>query len=402
MNTLRRDGSISASSTAGRCVPRSIPILAIFALLGGCANEQTAQPVSTESPTAYSETVETVEATLGVVDPTLIASGTVISPRTTQLSAEVSGRIASIRFDEGDAIRRGETAFVVEAEVYKIDLEEARAGLQLAQAQAAQEVQELVRTKSLMDQQIVARQELDFRKTQVAVAAARVAQAEAQLHRAQRDLERTNVRSPYDATVVERHLHEGANLLGPASVVLTLQALEGFEAELAIPETSATSARAGDPVRLMIQGQTEPIVSSIRSVNPRIDPESRTYSVRALVPPGLGTKSGAFVRAKITPVATRQGVIVPRSSVLRRDGVSYVFRVVDNRAVQTTIAVGVTGLRLAEVIDGLEAGDSVIVGGLIDRLADGSPVTVRGTREPEQQAEALEGTPSMPPSEASP
>ena len=330
-------------------------------------------PTNSQTSAAHTERVETAIATQGEVDASLIASGTVIAPRTTDLSSEVAGRLASIRVDEGSVLRKGEVAFVVDPEPYEIALLEARAGMELAEAQAAQEKQELERTRTLTEQRVLATQQLDFRKTQLAVAKARVSQARAQLHRAQRDLERTQVRAPYTSTVVARHLHEGANLAGPASVVLTLQALEGFEAQLAIPEASAVGANVGDAVELTIQGISKPITTEVLSVNPRIDPESRTYSVRAAVP-GTEAKAGAFVRASVSPKGTRTGLVIPRSALLRRDGRSLVFVYRGGRAEETEVTVGATGMRLAEIVAGLEEGTEVIFGSLVDRLADGTPV----------------------------
>lgn len=341
---------------------------------GGATADTAAVEDAATQPAAHSDRVQTARVTEGRVDSVLIASGTIVAPRTTLLGAEVSGRIASVRVDEGDPLARGEVAFVLDREPYEIDLAEAKAGLQLAQAEAAQQAQELERTRSLADQQIVAAQELDFRKTQLAVAEARVSQARARLSRAERDLERTVVRAPYASTVVERHLHEGANLAGPSSVVLTIQALDGFEAQLAIPESSAVQATVGDQVALTLQGRAKPVSTTVKSVNSRIDPESRTYSVRAVVPEGLGAKSGAFVRAEISPRSESVGLVVPRSSVLRRDGKNVVFRYRDGQAERVDVEVGALGLDLAEIVSGLTAGDEVIYGDLVDRLADGSPV----------------------------
>ena len=357
--------------------PAALLALTVLAC-GRPAPDTAASPAATPTEdTAHAEKVSTVLATVGDIDASLIASGSIVAPRTTLLSAEVSGRIASVAVDEGDVLRLGDVAFVVDPEPYEISLEEARAGLLLAEAEAAQEEQELRRTQSLVAQEIVAQQELDYRETQLAVARARVSQAGARLHRAERDLERTVVRAPYDSTVIERHLHEGANLSGPTSVVLTLQALEGFEAQLAIPEAAPVSARVGDPVLLDIQGHGETVETTVLSVNPSIDPDSRTYSIRARVS-AAGIKSGSFVRAQITPRATRTGLVLPRDAVLRRDGRSIVFRYDDGRAAEIEVQLGATGLRLAEITGGIEPGDEIIVGALIDRLAHGTPVSRTG------------------------
>ena len=310
----------------------------------------------------------------GQVDALVTASGSVVAPRLTELGPEVAGRLSVVHFDVGDQAAAGDVVFQLDPGPFRTNLQRARAGLALAEAEAKQALHELARVRRLADQRVAPPQQLDQQLTLLAVAKARVQQELAAVQSAEQDLTRTKVISPYAAHVVERQLHEGA-IVGPGSVVVTIQERTGFSAELDVPAAAASPVRVGDPALLIVEGAAEPLQSTIASVNARIDPETRTYRVRAPVPGNRpGAKAGAFVRAEIRPRTRGGAVVVERAAVLNRDGRAYLFTAVNGRARQVEVTVGATGSRLVEIRTGVEAGDAVIVGPVIDRLADGAPV----------------------------
>ena len=310
----------------------------------------------------------------GQVDALVTASGSVVAPRLTELGPEVAGRLSVVHFDVGDEVAAGDVVFQLDPGPFRTNLQRARAGLALAKAEAAQALHELERVRRLADQRVAPPQQLDQQLTLLAVAKARVQQELAAVQSAEQDLTRTEVISPYAAHVVERQLHEGA-IVGPGAVVVTIQERTGFSAELDVPAAAAAPVGVGDPALLIVEGAAEPLQSTIASVNARIDPETRTYRVRAPVPGNRpGAKAGAFVRAEIRPRTRGGAVIVERAAVLNRDGRAYLFTAEEGRARQIEVTVGATGSRLVEIRAGVEAGDAVIVGPVIDRLADGAPV----------------------------
>jgi RND family efflux transporter MFP subunit len=388
----------------GRCAARAalIPLLAAIVLAaacGGAADETAAAAPSpataadvAASTRAAGPAVEGVEATVvtrGQFQATVTASGSVHAPRSTELGPEVGGRLIKVMVDVGDAVREGAAVFRIDPEPYQLTLEDAQAGLALARAELDQAVQEMERARRLAEQSVVPQQQLDTQVTREAVQRAKVTQAEARVHRAQQDLERTTVRAPYDGFVVERRLHEGA-MLNPASVVLTLQQAGGYEALLSVPEAARLPVRPGDPARVLIEGIPGAIQSRVRAVNARIDPQSRTYEVRIPLD-GAGTpiKAGAFVRAEIDPVPIGDSLLLDREAVLTRDGRNYVFRISGDRAEQVAIELGATGARLAAVDRGVAEGERLVVGDVVERLADGAPLKITGDRPLPRAAPAL-------------
>jgi len=85
--------------------------------------------------------------------------------------------------------------------------------------------------------------------------------------------------------------------------------------------------RAGSAVRLFVEGLSAPLETQVDGVSERVDPDTRTYEVRAPVQDPSGTvKAGSYGRAEILPTPGPPRAVVDRSALLVRDGRSYVFR----------------------------------------------------------------------------
>jgi RND family efflux transporter MFP subunit len=199
---------------------------------------------------------------------------------------------------------------------------------------------------------------------------------EARVARARRDLECTLVRAPYPGSIVERRAHEGA-MAGPKTI-LVLQETGALEAVLAIPDAWPAPVRAGDPVRLYVEGQAEPLETRIDRVSDRVDPETHTYEVRGPVDdPSHTLKAGSYLRAEIELSSGPPAPIVHRSVLLMRDGRTYVFQVSGDSSEtvkRVPVRVGVVNQDHAQILSGLAGGDEIVRGEAVGRLDDGARI----------------------------
>jgi multidrug efflux system membrane fusion protein len=358
-------------------------IAASAALTLACGTEETpeqnevasAPPAeAAPSPAAPSE-IEFERVTTAQLRTVIAASGSIEARRVTEVGAEVPGRIVEVLVDVGDTVEADQPLFRIDPGPYEMALAEAQAGLNLARAESANAQQEAARLQQLVEQRAASQQRYDQLRTRAEVARAQVAQGKARLDRARRDLARTEVLAPYDASVVERRAHEGA--MGGQGPILVLQEAGAFEAILDVPEATPVAVRVGDPVRLFVEGVADPLRSKIERVSKRVDPGTRTYEVRGSVsdPSGL-LKAGSYARAELLCSRLQERPVVHSSSVITRDGRSYVLIVENGFVRHAQIRVGVTDGDLVEVLSGAEAGDLVVRGEATTRLADGIKVDV--------------------------
>jgi multidrug efflux pump subunit AcrA (membrane-fusion protein) len=136
----------------------------------------------------------------------------------------------------------------------------------------------------------------------------------------------------------------------------------------------------------------EPLSSQVRAVSDRIDPKTRTYAIRVPLEDSRGTiKAGAFVRADIEPAPRLGALLVPRQSIARREGRTYLFRTSNGVAERVAVRVGVVGRDEAEILSGIALEDQIIVGDVVSRLTDGDPIRVVGPVPLQAQRESPSG-----------
>jgi membrane fusion protein (multidrug efflux system) len=343
------------------------------------------------APAAGPERVEVERVGLARLRATIAASGTIEARRITEIGSEVPGRIVAVLVNVGDSVEAGAPLFQIDPGPYRMALAEAEAGLRLARANSANAAEEAERLRTLLAQNAASQQRYDQLRTQAAVANAQVAQMEARVAKAQRDLAQTEVRAPYAASVVARRAHEGA--MAGQGAILVVQERGALEAILNVPEATPVAVRAGDPVRLFVEGLPDPIEATVGSVSQRVDPGTRTYEVRVPVEDASGQlKAGSYARAELAVSRAEPRPVAHRSAVLARDGRTLVLVVEDGVVRYAPVRVGVSEGEQVELLDGAPAGALVVRGEATGRLADGARVTPN-----ESGAQAANDLPGPPP-----
>jgi membrane fusion protein (multidrug efflux system) len=323
--------------------------------------------------------VETVAARTGGVLARIAAHGSLVPRRESQIGAEVPGRIEEVLVAVGDRVETGDVLFRIDPEPFELALGQAEAGLDLAAAEAHQVQAELGRARALLEQDVLSEQEVERLATRLRVAEARERQALQQRDLAARNLESSVVRAPFAGSVAQRLVDEGTLVTTqPQVVVIVLQETATLEAQVAIPEARMGRIVTGDEAEIFVESMPQPFAASVTAVSDSIDPATRTYLVRMEVPnPERMLKAGAFLRAEIRPSPKAGVLVVPREAIRTEDGEPRVLVVRDGRVTEVGVRLGLVGEDAAEVLGGLEAGERVIVGNAVHRLAPGTLVRPR-------------------------
>ncbi len=170
------------------------------------------------------------------------AMGTVVPSREVTLKARVSGEIDSVasQFVPGGHIAKGAELLTMDPSDHQIEVQKAQSTLEDARAALAMEqgsqtiAREELRLLSELSAEVVAQTDLALRKPQLQQARAAVASAEASLRKARLDLERTVVRAPFNALIIERHVNVGA-YVGAQDSLATIVGTDAFWVEAVVP-----------------------------------------------------------------------------------------------------------------------------------------------------------------------
>ena len=162
------------------------------------------------------------------------SQGKVQASRVASLSAPVAGPVEwiSSAMEAGGFVAQGETLLRLQSSDYEIAKARSNAAMQQAQAEAIFASNELERLGELADKRLASDAQLQGAKRTADVNAARLADAQASFRQAELDLERTNIRAPFDAIIQSRDVELGQYVSRAQSVAVLLGA---DEVEVRVP-----------------------------------------------------------------------------------------------------------------------------------------------------------------------
>ena len=307
----------------------------------------------------------------------------------------MNGYVERVAFRDGDYVQKGDLLFVIDPRPYQAAAKQAEGQLAQAQAQLVLANKDLERARSLITTQAIATNVLDQRQENQAGAEAAVAVASAALSRARLDLEFTQVSAPITGRISRKLVGEGNLVAGGdanATLLTTIVSLDTIDAYFDIDEQSflhygrtgregnqAVAFETGGEVGVALPGDKSPsFTGTLNFSENRLDASTGTLRLRARIAnPDHVLKPGEFVRVSLTAEPAHQAVLVPASAVAS-DSSRQVLYVVgkDDRVVARPVEVGRMFGKMREVTRGLEASDRVVVSG-IQRVQAGTKVTVR-------------------------
>jgi RND family efflux transporter MFP subunit len=345
---------------------------------------------------------------------TVSATGALAADDQVVLGTKVAGRLAEIFVDLGTRIRRGDTIAKLDQVDFQLRVEQADAALQQArarlglaaaghdekvdpeqtaivrQARSVLEEARLTRDRSqrLLQQDLIARAQLDTAEANLGVAEGRyqdaleevrnrqalLAQRRAELDQARQALTDTSLISPVDGAVSLRQAAVG-EFLNAGAPVATLVRTHPLRLRLSIPERDAIGVRAGQEVRLTVEG--DPIVYAGRIVrlSPIVQEQSRTLLVEAEIPNERSAlKPGAFARADIATQDSLSVIRVPAAALVTFAGIEKVLVVRQGKIVEARVQTGRRAGDSIEIVAGIKPGEQIVL--QPGNLAPGQSVTV--------------------------
>ena len=328
--------------------------------------------------------VSVIEVALREVPVAYEAVGRTEGSREVQVRARVSGILEQQLYAEGDAVKQGAPLFRIERAPFEIDLQQNRAAL--AQETARQDLakQDYERLKGLVDKRAISQKEFDQAASNLSQSAAAVQMAQARVRQSELNLSYTTVDAPI-AGITGRAQQSIGSLVTPAadsSLLTTITRTDPIWVRFALSEAEFANlrnreAKARPQVKIeTADGVAYPATGRLNFAGSTVDASLGTVQMRAeFANPRLQVLPGQYVRVQVI-AGTRQAIVVPQSAVLQNETGRFVWVMgPDNKAMPRNIRAGNWVGSDWAVLDGLKAGESVIVDNLV-RLRPGTPVQV--------------------------
>ena len=353
------------------------------------------------------------------------ATGSLAGDQQTDVAPQTAGKVVEVGVDIGSAVRRGQMLVKLDDSELKLKVNQAQAQVEQAKAAVKQaeekiglrpgqsfepsRVAEVAAAKvaldladknlkraekliesgdvssSFYDQQRAQRDQLkeqydsavaQARQNYAAVEVARtnVANADAQLALARKNLSYAVIPAPIDGFVSERTADLG-EYVSPTQKVATIVRTNPLRVRIDIPEQAIPQVRIGQSVSATTSAWPDKSFSGhIARIAPSVTANSRTLTVEAEIDNSSGAlKPGQFATVRILQPKPVPAVLVPARAVITDAGVSRVFVIKDGHAEQRLVQLGITEGDLIQLKSGVSADEKVATSNL-EQLADGVPV----------------------------
>jgi RND family efflux transporter MFP subunit len=374
--------------------------LTLFLASSGCSRKGSAK----ESEPAVAPSAVVAPVIRENLSSTLTVAGQFEPFQDVDLHAKVSGYIRRINVDIGDRVRTG--AVIATLEVPELDAQVAGAQAQVrhSQSEIGRAQSEVTRAQAnhvalheaytRLDQAskqrpgLVAQQELDdaFAKDQNSEAQIDVAKSALEAAREQLGISRADdqrvhalssysvVTAPFDGVISKRYADTGSLIqAGTASntqamPVVRLAQSGLLRLRMPVPEADVPFIQEGGEVQVKVQATGKTFTGKIIRFTRALDTSTRTMLVEVDVPnPKLTLSPGMYAETVISLQQRNHVLTIPSQSVVRGDNDSYVLALDHvNQVQKKTVTLGIQGADRTEIVNGLSAGEQVIVSGQVN------------------------------------
>jgi HlyD family secretion protein len=325
---------------------------------------------------------------------TVVATGRVVSVSRAQVGSQITGVLTERRVEEGDVVAPGDILAVLRADDLQANLRQAQAeleqlqqstrpqaqaALRQANAQLAQASREAQRRRDLFARKLIARESMEqavqletvartaAEKAQLAAASLAAgnpdeAAARQRLAAAQAQLDKTQIRAEVAGTVLTRDAEPG-DLIQPGRVLFEIARTGDTEILVPLDEKNLEVLALGQPAQCVADAYpARPFPATVTFIAPRVDPQRGSVDVRLTVSPVPDfLKQDMTISVNVETGRRERALVLPNDALASVDGGrAQVWRVRDGKARRVGVTLGLRGLALSEITDGLAAGDAVL------------------------------------------
>lgn len=304
----------------------------------------------------------------------LNALGTARANEAVEITSKASNVVTAVKFHDGERVQRGQV-------LVELDGAQARADLAAADAERADSASQVKRSRELLNTKVVS--EAQYEQLEATLKA-----NEARVDAARSRVADTVIRAPFTGRVGLRRVSVGS-LVNPGTTITTLDDSTVIKVDFAVPENFLAGLKEGLQVYATAAAfPKREFAGRVDSIDSRVDPVSRSVTVRALVPNAdLALKPGMFLNVRLAR-DEREALMIPEAALMPEQSRQFLYVVEGGRAIRREVRIGRREPGRVEVVAGLRPGERVIVEGT-QKVREGGAVREVENAPPPETAEVL-------------
>jgi len=294
------------------------------------------------------------------------ALGTAQANESVTITAQNTELVVEVAFEDGQQVEAGQL-------LVQFDDKEERARVNELEVNLDEAKRQLRRIRNLKQQSAASEQLFDEQQ-------ARVNALQAQLDVVNAQLNELQLRAPFSGQLGIREISLGS-LVRPADVITTLDDVSVVKVDFSVSESHLASLRSGLNVNASsVAYPGEVFKGSISTVDSRIDPITRSILVRAVIDNSDRKLRPGMLLQITLEKRVLDALVVPEKALVPNEDKQFVYVLNGDKVTETEVRIGERRPGFVQIVDGVEAGEKVVVEGTL-RVRDQSSVNVLNADE---------------------
>lgn len=291
----------------------------------------------------------------------IIITGLLLPDEEVSLSFETSGKITAINFVEGTHVKKGQLLAKVNDAQLQAQLRKLEVQLKLAEDR-------VYRQNALLEREAVSKEAYEQVQTDLAMLKAEIDMVKA-------NIALTELHAPFDGIIGLRQVSEGTYAT-PSTIVASLTKISPLKIEFAVPERYAGIVKNGANLSFKVEGHLKPFSAKVYATESYVDPTTHTFAIRALYANNNGQlMPGRFANVDLKTQEFDDAITIPSQAIIPEMGIDKVYLYKSGKAQPVTITKGIRNESRAQILEGLNIGDTIITSGTL-QLRTGLSVTL--------------------------
>ena len=291
----------------------------------------------------------------------IIITGLLLPDEEVSLSFETSGKITAINFVEGTHVKKGQLLAKVNDAQLQAQLRKLEVQLKLAEDR-------VYRQNALLEREAVSKEAYEQVQTDLAMLKAEIDMVKA-------NIALTELHAPFDGIIGLRQVSEGTYAT-PSTIVASLTKISPLKIEFAVPERYAGIVKNGANLSFKVEGHLKPFYAKVYAPESYVDPTPHTFAIRALYANNNGQlMPGRFANVDLKTQEFDDAITIPSQAIIPEMGIDKVYLYKSGKAQPVTITKGIRNESRAQILEGLNIGDTIITSGTL-QLRTGLSVTL--------------------------
>ena len=296
-------------------------------------------------------------------------SGTVTSPRVSQISTSVEGLVKDVYFDSGATVKEGQLLLALDPEIQEAARRQTEALVAQSSAELADAKRRLGIAEDLATRSHGPKNEVDARRAEIEIDSAALESSKAEEARRSAILERHKLKAPF-AGIISKKMVEVGQWVTPGTAVFELVEMQGLRIDVPVPQQYFAQLKKGADISVQFEALPGTAMSAdIGALIPVSDPDARTFTLRVLPKNNnLSITPGMSARVTVSIETGERNVAVSRDALIRYPDGRVTVWVLEKEGEkilvkERKVEIGLSFDGLVQVIKGLKEGERIVVRG---------------------------------------